>query len=91
MIRLQISADAFAVIVATLPGDAGFENKRAPNGDVGVWLDHATVAKLKATRGPGGSYSDAIIAPPEQPGSDRVEQPRRVEEGTVNDTRTDSR
>jgi hypothetical protein len=26
-----------------------------------VWLDHATVAKLRHLRGPGESFSDAII------------------------------
>jgi hypothetical protein len=39
MVRLQISAAAFAAIVATLPGNVNVENKRAPNGDVYVWLD----------------------------------------------------
>ena len=62
MVRLQISAAAFAAIVATLPGNVNVENKRAPNGDVYVWLDPATVAKLRHLRGPGDSYSDAIIA-----------------------------
>jgi hypothetical protein len=51
MVRLQIiSADAFAAIVATLPGNVNVENKRAANGDVYVWLDPATVARLKALR-----------------------------------------
>jgi hypothetical protein len=45
-----------------LPGNVNVENKRAPNGDVHVWLDPATVAKLRHLRGPGDSYSDAIIA-----------------------------
>ena len=57
-----MSAAAFAAIVATLPGNVNIENKRSPHGDYFVWLDPATVAKLKALRGPGGSYSDAIIA-----------------------------
>jgi hypothetical protein len=39
----------------------GVERGRAENGDVFVWLDHATVAKLKAMRGPGESYSDVIL------------------------------
>ena len=26
-----------------------------------IWLDHAVVARLKAMRGPGESYSDAIL------------------------------
>ena len=35
--------------------------ERAQNGDVYIWLDPGVVAKLKALRGPGESYSDAII------------------------------
>jgi hypothetical protein len=56
MIRLRISPAAFEAIAATLPGSVGFENKRATNGDWFIWLDHATVAKLTAMRGPGESY-----------------------------------
>ncbi len=61
MIRLTITPAAFEAIAATLPGSVNVENQRAPNGDVYVWLDHATVAKLKALRGPGESYSDVIL------------------------------
>jgi hypothetical protein len=53
MIRLQISAAAFAAICASLPGSVNVENERAPNGDAFVRLDHATVAKLRYLRGPG--------------------------------------
>ncbi len=63
MVRLQISADAFAAIVATLPGSVNVENKRAPNGDVYVWLDRSTIARLDHMRGPGEAYSDAILTP----------------------------
>ena len=58
MIRLAITP---AAIAATLPGNVGFENKRALNGHWFIWLDHAAVAKFKALRGPGQSYSDVII------------------------------
>ena len=61
MIRIAITPAAFEAIVATLPGNVGFENKRAPNGDWYIWLDYAAVAKLKALRGPGESHSDAIL------------------------------
>ena len=53
---------AFQAIVDTLPASVGFENKRAANGDWFIWLDHATVAKLKAMRAPGDSFSDVILA-----------------------------
>ena len=61
MIRLALTPDTFQAIVDTLPGNVNVENKRAPNGDVYVWLDRATVAKLKALRGPGESYSHVIM------------------------------
>jgi hypothetical protein len=31
------------------------------NGDWFIWLDHATVSKLNALRGPGQGYSDVTI------------------------------
>ena len=61
MIRLAITPEAFAAIVDTLPGNVNVENQRADNGDVYVWLDHATVAKLKAVRAARESYSDVIL------------------------------
>jgi hypothetical protein len=40
-------AQAFAAIAETLPlGSVAIEPERAPDGSVGVWLDHATLAKL---------------------------------------------
>ena len=45
MIRLQISPAAFEAIAAPLPGNVGFENKRAPNGDWFIWLT-ALVSRL---------------------------------------------
>jgi hypothetical protein len=61
MVRIAISQKAFDAIVATLPSNAGFENKRAENGDVYVWLPHDVLAKLDALRGRGQSYSDVIL------------------------------
>jgi hypothetical protein len=61
MIRLQISIAAFVAIAKKLPATVGFENKRATNGDWFIWLDHSAVAKLRQLRGPGESFSDAII------------------------------
>lgn len=61
MVRLQISIAAFAAIANKSPATVGFENKSAANGDWFIWLDHSTVAKLKALRGPGESYSDVIL------------------------------
>ena len=63
MVRISISPQAFAAIASTLPlGSVAVEPERAADGGVGIRLDHATVAKLKALRGPGESYSDVIVA-----------------------------
>ena len=62
VIRITITAEAFQVIAATLPvGSVAVEPQRPPDGSVHIWLDHNAVAKLKALRGSGESYSDVII------------------------------
>ena len=45
----------------TLLSNVGFENTRAENGDVYVWLPPDVIAKLHALRGRGQSYSDVIL------------------------------
>jgi hypothetical protein len=63
MIRLTITPAAFEAIASTLPfGSVAVEPERTPDGGVGIWLDNATVAKLRAMRGPGDSFSDVILA-----------------------------
>jgi hypothetical protein len=62
MVRIQISPVAFHAIAPTLPGNVGFENKRALNGDWFIWLPRDVVAKLNHLRGPGESYSGVILA-----------------------------
>jgi hypothetical protein len=61
MVRIAISQKSFDAIVATLPSNVGFENKRAENGDVYVWLPRHVLAKLNALRGRGQNYSDVIL------------------------------
>jgi hypothetical protein len=61
MVRIQISPVAFHAIAGSLPGNVGFENKRALNGDWFIWLPHDAIAKLNHLRGPGESYSDVIL------------------------------
>jgi hypothetical protein len=61
MIRIAISAEAFAAIAATLPGSVSFENKTNARGERCVWLEPAVVARLRALRGLGESYSDVIL------------------------------
>jgi hypothetical protein len=43
----------------TLPGNVVVERERAENA-TSIWLDPGAVAKLKAIRGPGESYSDVM-------------------------------
>jgi hypothetical protein len=59
MIRIAISVEAIAW---TLPlGSVGYENKTNERGERFIWLDHAVIARLRAMRGPGDSYSDVIL------------------------------
>jgi hypothetical protein len=62
MIRIAISQAAFDAIVATMKlGSVGYENATDEQGRRLIWLDHAVVDRLRAMRGPGESYSDAIL------------------------------
>jgi hypothetical protein len=62
MIRIAISQAAFDAIVATMQlGSVGFENATDEQGRRSIWLDHAVVARLRALRGPGESFSDVIL------------------------------
>ena len=62
MIRVAISVEAFEAIARTLPlGNVGYENETNERGERLIWLDHAVIARLKAMRGPGEFYSDAIL------------------------------
>jgi hypothetical protein len=54
---------AAAATAATLPfGSVAVEPERGPDGSVGLWVDHGTLAKFNHLRGPGESYSQAILA-----------------------------
>ena len=62
MIRIAITEAAFKALASTLPlGSVSYENKTNERGEKLIWLDHAVVARLRAMRGPGESYSDAIL------------------------------
>jgi hypothetical protein len=62
MIRIAITEAAFEAIAATLPfGSVSYENKTDERGEKLIWLDHAVVARLRAMRRPGESYSDVIL------------------------------
>jgi hypothetical protein len=62
MIKIAISQAAFDAIARTLAlGSVGYENQINEQGERLIWLDHAVVARLRAMRGPGESYSDVIL------------------------------
>ena len=62
MVRIAISQAAFDAIAKTLAlGSVGFENKVNEKGERLIWLPPEVIAKLKAKRGPGESYSDVIL------------------------------
>jgi hypothetical protein len=64
MIKIAISEAALAAITSTLPlGSVGYENETNERGERLIWLDHAVIARLRAMRGPGESYGDAILRP----------------------------
>jgi hypothetical protein len=63
VIRIAITVEAFEAIARTLAlGGVGFENQINERGERLIWLDPAVVARLRAMRGPGESYSDVILA-----------------------------
>lgn len=62
VIRISISPAAFDAIASTMPlGTVGFDAEANERGERMIWLPLDVLAKLKALRGPGDSYSDAII------------------------------
>ena len=64
LIRIAITAAAFEAIKATVPvGSVGYEAEAEADerGERYVWLDDAMADRLGAMRGPGESFSDAII------------------------------
>ncbi len=62
MIRIAISVEAFEAIARTLPlGSVGYEAEVNERGERLIWLEDAMADRLGAMRGPGESYSDAIL------------------------------
>lgn len=62
MIRIAISQQAFDAIVETMQlGSVGVENATDEQGRRLIWLAPEVVARLRALRGPGESFSDVIL------------------------------
>lgn len=61
VIRIAISQSADA-IASTMPlGSVAYEGQTNEKGERLIWLPPDVIAKLKAMRGPGDSYSDVIV------------------------------
>ena len=60
MVTISIKAEAFAAIEATLPKGSKAEARPDGKGGLLVTLDRLTLDRLKALRGAGESYGDAI-------------------------------
>jgi hypothetical protein len=62
LIRIAISAEAFAAIAKTLPvGSVGYEAEPNAKGEREIWLEEVWVDRLAALRGPEETYSDVIL------------------------------
>jgi hypothetical protein len=73
MIRIAITVEAFEAIARTLAlGSVGYENQINERGERLIWLDRAVVARLRAMRGPGDSFSDVILRLVADPASEEV-------------------
>jgi hypothetical protein len=62
VVRIAISREAYDAISATLPlGSVAVEPYFNERGERVVWLEEVWVDRLGVMRGPGESYSDAIM------------------------------
>jgi hypothetical protein len=69
VIRIAITAAAYRAICAALPlGRVGYEADANERGERLIWLEDAMADRLGAMRGPGESYSDAMVRRVEKEG-----------------------
>lgn len=61
MIRIIITAEAYAAILAGRSPDDVQALREAPGGGFELWLAKGLLERLTAARGPGENYSDAIL------------------------------
>jgi hypothetical protein len=62
MIRIAITDAALDALAGALPlGNVGFQREPDEDGERLIWLEPRVVAKLRALRGPGESYSDVAL------------------------------
>jgi hypothetical protein len=61
MIRIEISAAAYAVLCEGVAPERRLPALPSPSGGFYLWLDKMTLAKFNRARGPGESHSDVIL------------------------------
>jgi hypothetical protein len=61
MIRIEITAAAYAVLCAGVPEHRRLEAQGSPSGGFYLGLDKMTLNRFMAARGPRESYSEAIL------------------------------
>ncbi len=61
MVRIEVSAEAYAAIVDTLGGGAIQDPQRSPAGGYMLIVESRWLDALDAHRQPGESYSDAVL------------------------------
>jgi hypothetical protein len=61
MIRIHISAAAYAALCAGVPEDSRLPALASPLGGFYLWLGKDTANRLKRARRPGEGYSEAIL------------------------------
>jgi hypothetical protein len=61
LIRIEISAAAYAAIAAGRSADSLIEAQGSPMGGFYLWLDKVTVNRLRAAREAGEGFSETIL------------------------------
>jgi hypothetical protein len=61
MIRIEITAAAYAALCAGVPPERRFEALPSPSGGFYLWLTRTVVDLFNYARGPGESHSDVIM------------------------------
>jgi hypothetical protein len=61
MIRIEISAAAYAAITDGVPEPSRLPAEPSPSGGFYLWLDKVTLNRLRASRLAGESFSAAIL------------------------------
>jgi hypothetical protein len=61
MIRIEISAAAYAALAAGRPANSLIDAQPSPLGGFYLWLTKQTLQRLMAARGRGEDYSDTIL------------------------------